>query len=580
MKLRNLIIAGVAATMPLCGAAQEKWLHIYNVPVKTDYDKETGEITRPKRKFVSLPWSEIDSIRFKPNSKGYYLSMRVYASDKSEYASSFPSIDHWTVGPNVPEINFTITDFPTLDDVESKEEYLDCRMTINGRGVYDDFESDAIRVRGRGNSTWNFPKKAYRIKLPEKTKLCGFRKAKNYVLLANYIDLSFMRNLAACLATQYVGMPYPTHAVPVDVKFNNRYKGSYMLIEKVGVNNGSVNLSKEDEANTCMFELDTSFDEDLRAPSVYFNLPVMHKDPDAPEGVDPKEWFASWLDDFTEMESAVYYRKGMADQIDYTTLAKYLLCYNLACNQELNHPKSLYLYKTKGEGQKYQFGPCWDFDWAFGYRPTYKHETGEPISEDTARSMIEGAKAYMEANGIEQYWMFTYDGYSLIWFGGDDFRCYNNGVFSDWPYGMKEYTPSYQNFLLGAGQNQQNTADGMGNGGEFLLSIIMDNPEFMETYRQVWEDFKQRLPEFRADFDAYVKAVEPSAERDATVWDGNYYSPYVDLEFEDREFSHAGAVEILRKWLEKRIEFIDNPKMNYGLYDPATTYVPPFKKQD
>lgn len=46
------------------------------------------------------------------------------------------------------------------------------------------------------------------------------------------------------------------------------------------------------------------------------------------------------------------------------------MVFNFTCNQEIDHPKSVYMYKTLGG--KWNFGPCWDFDWAFGYEPTYE----------------------------------------------------------------------------------------------------------------------------------------------------------------------------------------------------------------
>jgi hypothetical protein len=191
-------------------------------------------------------------------------------------------------------------------------------------GVFDDFEGE-IQVRGRGNSTWNYPKKPYRIKLPSKESICGFTKAKNYVLLANYIDPTMMRSAVASMAAQHAGMPYPTHSTPVDVYFNKNYKGSYTLTEKVGFNNGSINLSKTDEENAILFELDTNFDEDLRACSKHFRLPIVVKDPDAPEDpIAAQEWFEEWLMDFDAMEYAVKKEKILKTTLTIMTwLASY-----------------------------------------------------------------------------------------------------------------------------------------------------------------------------------------------------------------------------------------------------------------
>lgn len=570
MKLRNMLSAALLGACALGVNAQTPWIHIYGTPA---YDSE-GKVEQAGS-FHSAPLEGSD-IYFNVNTSGKFTQLRVR---HPEHSINVPlsQLDYWRVGFNVPTFRISIPSAPKLDDVESKVEYLDGTLSIDAAGWSDDFSGD-IQIRGRGNSTWNYPKKAYRIKLPEKTKICGYRKSKNYVLLANHIDMSMMRNEVACLATQYAGMPYPTHAMPVDVYFNDNYKGSYMLIEKVGVNNGSVNLSKEEEAETCMFELDTNYDEELKAASLYFNLPVMHKDPDAPEDpVAAKEWFYEWMDDFTEMEAAVFHGQNIGDYIDYTTLAKYMLVYNLACNQELNHPKSVYLYKTKGG--KYQFGPCWDFDWAYGYSPTYRATDGNgDISKEEADRLIKIALDFANEHGFKPYDSFYCEplGILLIWFGGEDFASYADRVYNrNWPYGQTKVLPSYHNYLLGAGQNQQGTKDGMGNGGEFFLSIIMDNPEFMAEYKKVWEDFKSHLDEFWADFDAYAEMLEPSARRNTSVWPYGTH-PAVDDEFYDLEnvFSNAGAIQVLRIWLQKRFELLDDESKNFGLYDPNIDYQP------
>jgi hypothetical protein len=49
----------------------------------------------------------------------------------------------------------------------------------------------------------------------------------------------------------------------------------------------------------------------------------------------------------------------------------YLIVYMLTDNQELNHPKSTFMYKTKTG--KFTMGPIWDFDWAYGYEKTFVH---------------------------------------------------------------------------------------------------------------------------------------------------------------------------------------------------------------
>jgi len=557
MKFRTILPLAIMAASTLSVVAQTPWIHVYVKNHKTN----TSEIG-----FPSMPVSEIDSVYF-TEYKGRFSKMGLRGSGQS-YELPFSNISYWTIGPNVPTFRFTTS--PALQEVESKEEYLDGMLAIDGAGLVSDF-SGPMLIRGRGNSTWNYPKKAYRVKFAEKTKLCGFRKAKNYVLLANFIDPTLMRNHAAFTAAQLCGMPYPNHAMAVDVYFNDECKGSYMLTEKCGFNNGSVDLPADVEANSIMFELDTNFDEDYRQVSPYFMLPVNLKDPNAP--ADPeaaKTWWDEWFADFEAMEQAVFYGQNIGLYIDYTSLARYLLTFNICCNQELNHPKSVYLYKTKGE--KYQFGPAWDFDWAFGYSPTYRVVSSEGLTAEERQALIDGAVEAAKAQDV-QWFPFTYNGFQLIWCGDEIFCWFDGQQFVyGWPDSCKSYGPSYNNFLLGYGQNSNNPG-GMGNGGEFFLSIVMNNPEFMAEYKRVWDEFSAKLPEFWASFDAYAATLPPTFERNVMLWGMKSSNPG-DTEFAGAEDNLEGAIGVLRAWLQKRIDFISNPDNNYGLYDPATAFQP------
>ena len=75
--------------------------------------------------------------------------------------------------------------------IVSKDDYVKGTIRIvediETRGVGDVFES-AMKIKGRGNTTWALPKKPYKIKFDEKTSLLGEPADKEWVLLANYTD--------------------------------------------------------------------------------------------------------------------------------------------------------------------------------------------------------------------------------------------------------------------------------------------------------------------------------------------------------------------------------------------------------
>ena len=94
--------------------------------------------------------------------------------------------------------------------ITSKEDYVNATMKIQGNDTYTDSEilyDGEIEIRGRGNSTWNMPKKPYKIKLDKKSNIFDMGKHKHWVLLANYSDASLMRNTLAYNLSGSLGMP-------------------------------------------------------------------------------------------------------------------------------------------------------------------------------------------------------------------------------------------------------------------------------------------------------------------------------------------------------------------------------------
>ena len=265
----------------------------------------------------------------------------------------------------IPELTITTTD-PSIAEIPSKDYYLEGTLAVNGRGGYEDY-TGKTEVKGRGNSTWGYPKKPYRLKLNKKAEICGLGKAKNYVLLANHLDPTLMLNSVAFKIGRLLELPFTNHAIPVDVVLNGIYKGSYLLTEQIEVKENRVDL---DENNSVMWELDSYWDYEPKFKSTAFNLPVMVKDPDL-----TTEQFEYWKKDFnaftTQFAKEPLEGNSYVDMIDIESVAKFLITFNLVHNMEINHPKSVFLHK-EGNG-KYVMGPIWDFDWAYDYEGTSNH---------------------------------------------------------------------------------------------------------------------------------------------------------------------------------------------------------------
>ena len=140
-----------------------------------------------------------------------------------------------TVSIEVPE-GFHYSDFPNLPC----ESVTDLSMSI----------------RGRGNSTWvRADKKPFKIKLDDKTDLFGLGKNKHWVLVANALDPSLLRDRISAWIGDQMDFEYTPRGVPVDLvmtgeQFGSHYLGSYYFSENVRVDKGRLEIEELDEDDT------------------------------------------------------------------------------------------------------------------------------------------------------------------------------------------------------------------------------------------------------------------------------------------------------------------------------------------
>jgi hypothetical protein len=310
------------------------------------------------------------------------------------------------VNPTIPHL------FIATDDelpITSKEDYLRGEITIDGKGIYDDLSAQATRVRGRGNTTWQKPKKPYRIKLDNATAILGLAKAKDWVLLANHQDYTFMTNAVALKIGSQLGLPYTNSLIAVDVTINGVYQGIYNLTEQIEVKQERINVGDDG----VLLELDDYFDEDYKFKSKLYKLPVNIKAPD----IESDEQFEAIKEDFEELERLIYDDKfpenNYGNYFNKQQFVNYLIVNNLVNNTEINYPKSVYLHKTKSG--KYTMGPIWDFDWGFGFHKNtqtyFNSPTASLLSFDDKRPGALFFKRLMTDPEIKDLYRQTWTNY-------------------------------------------------------------------------------------------------------------------------------------------------------------------------
>lgn len=98
-------------------------------------------------------------------------------------------------------------------------------------------------IKTRGNSTWMYDKKSYQVKLETEEALLGMPSARKWILLANVIDDTLMKNEIVFRYTErYTALP-SIQGRYVDLYINGDYVGNYYLCEKVEVGRNRLDLT-------------------------------------------------------------------------------------------------------------------------------------------------------------------------------------------------------------------------------------------------------------------------------------------------------------------------------------------------
>ena len=256
-------------------------------------------------------------------------------------------------------------DTPGSRGVSSKTEWVRlATIRIVGDEGAVLFEQDSIQIRGRGNSTWwNYPKKPYALKLDHQADFLGTGKSRRWVLLANWMDRTLLRNDVAFEAARRTSMEWTPSGTFVELYLDGKHLGNYWLGEKINVEGSKFKadyLFSMDTSDSSEWDFWTS--RGFRPNSWAAGLPVEVKHPDRddfPGGGFPAVLSAAETF-LTGVEEGIYGGGDLSTLIDVDSFCDWYLVHELCYNLEPNHPKSCYFHVRDGV---LIAGPVWDFDW-------------------------------------------------------------------------------------------------------------------------------------------------------------------------------------------------------------------------
>lgn len=241
-----------------------------------------------------------------------------------------------------------------------------------------DLDGAMCGSRLRGNSTQGFPKKPLALKFDDKVGPLGMPTDKRWVLLANWMDRTMLRNSVAFKLAWTVadaandGLGWNPRGKNVELVIDGRHVGNYLLCEQIKIDADRVNINDcyEDVYNDgkgnpnptvadCgyLLEFDPNMDEVNKFYTAYRNLPIMFKDE------VPYNLFTAVRDRINSMEANLYNGNYSAayEDLDVMSVIDWFFVQELTLNNEYKHPNSAYMYINGTD--KLTAGPLWDFDW-------------------------------------------------------------------------------------------------------------------------------------------------------------------------------------------------------------------------
>ncbi len=268
------------------------------------------------------------------------------------------------------------------------------------------------KIKGRGNTTWDKPKKAYNITYDGKVSIGGMAKSKKYSILANYQDDSLSRNRFLYDLSDAVGMPYASDSRYVDFYVNGFYWGSYQMTEKVEAGSSYLindveeddylnedGTIKEDFSFVCEIDASATEGEDYYFKASNGNK-ITIKVPELEEGdvgyEEVKDYVKSKFDLFNNKVKTK--TSELSAVADIESLTKLYLINELGKNWDSGVSSIFFTYKPDENGTyKFYGSPVWDYDNSLG--------NAKGVSDELYNI---GVKDYKEYSG----WWCKYKGKS------------------------------------------------------------------------------------------------------------------------------------------------------------------------
>ena len=279
--------------------------------------------------------------------------------------------------------NLPIVEINTVYNIAitSKEDWLKATFNLTGDYCAEENLSINTEIKGRGNSSWNQPKKSYSLKLESKEKVLGMKKHKRWVLIANYSDKTLLRNyIASQMGNNIFNETWNPSFKSVHLILNGTYNGVYLLGEQIKIDKNRVNIQAideiEDDVNGdsivdlndggFICEVNERMDEHFNFRTTK-GAAISLKEPDEvdTEVQEKVKEIVQKAEDVLYGENWLDEANGYRNYFDVDSFIDWYIVNELTKNCDAIFYSSVYFYYNP-EDKLLHMGPNWDFDISCG----------------------------------------------------------------------------------------------------------------------------------------------------------------------------------------------------------------------
>ncbi len=254
------------------------------------------------------------------------------------------------------------------DDELFEKEYSTASIEVLYPGQMNG-EVLSCEIRYRGNSTYHYDKKSYKFKLTDEfdffaeagTGDTSDNKANDWILLANYLDKTMLRNYYAFyVASLLDGILYTTENMFIEVYYEGEYQGIYQLCEQIELDEARMDLNDKTEGdNAVLLEL-TQYNEKENYVGTWYGEKARMYDIHSNIYSD-EQLFRVYLSiDAVNQAIIAGDQVAVEEALDMESFIDMYLLQEFTMDLDVGY-RSFYLY-MKEDDNKIYLGPPWDFD--------------------------------------------------------------------------------------------------------------------------------------------------------------------------------------------------------------------------